>query len=101
MLQKALGKFVGRNWRGQQIALILVAAELSQCRQLPLRFHPLGSHTQVQAVGHGDDGPDDGGVVGIRLDVAHEGAVDLQRIDRQLFQIGERRIARSEIVHRE
>ena len=43
----------------------------------------------------------DRGVVGVGLDVAHEGAVELERLDRQQLQVGERGIAGAEVVDRQ
>jgi len=37
----------------------------------------------------------------IGLDVAHEGAIDLEHVDRKVLQIRERRVARAEIIDRD
>ena len=44
---------------------------------------------------------DDAGVVGVDVRPRHEGAVDLEFVDRQLSQLGQRRVTRPEIVDRE
>ena len=67
---------------------------------LGLVLDAFGNHFEAEAAGHADDGLDDHRIAGIGLDVADEGAVDLQLIERQPAQIGKRRIAGAEIVHR-
>ena len=52
----------------------MVAAQLSQCCKLPLGLHPLGSHAQTQALGHGDDGFDNCGIVCVAFYIPDEGA---------------------------
>ena len=48
-----------------------------------------------------DDRERDHGVLGVGGDVANEGVVDLERIDRKTLQVCEARVARPEIVHRD
>lgn len=50
-------------------------------------------------MGHGDDGCDYGRGIGVGGDVLDEGDVDLQVINREPFQIIQRRIAGPEIVN--
>ena len=45
-----------RQWRRKQVALKLVAALVGQEVALLLRFHALGHHLQVQALGQRNDG---------------------------------------------
>ena len=52
-------------------------------------------------MGKRDGGGADGDVVGVALDVADEGLVELQGVDGQQLEIAERRIARAEIVDRQ
>ncbi|MCY1367594.1 hypothetical protein D9M69_545370 [compost metagenome] len=65
------------------------------------RFHPFGYHFQIQAVGHGDDGADDLGVVRVAGGVADERLVDFQGVDRQALEVGQRGVASAEVVHGE
>src|ERR1051326_2739023 len=56
---------------------------------------------EAEGVGHGDDGGDDGGAVRVGVDVADEGLVDLERVDREALEVGERRVAGAEVVERD
>ena len=87
------------EWSAEQIALVLVAAQPLQGLELSARLHSLGSYLQLEAVRHGNHGVDDGGVLGVGLDIAHEAAVDLERVDWQLAQILERGVTGAEVVH--
>ena len=55
-------------------------------------------HPQAELAGHGDGGARDGGVFGGVADPAHERLVDLQDVDRELLQVGDRRVAGAEVV---
>ena len=48
-----------------------------------------------------DDGADDRGRLRIAAEIHDEGAVDLDLVERERLQIGQRRIAAAEIVHRD
>src|ERR1700754_458791 len=50
-------------------------------------LHTLRQHVLVHPLAHGDDGADDGGAVVIPGDVADEGAVDLQGVDREVLEV--------------
>ena len=50
---------------------------------------------------HRDDGANDGFVVRVDADIANEGRVDLDRVHRQLLQVGKRRVAGAEIIDRQ
>src|SRR4026207_1015240 len=50
---------------------------------------------------HGDDRRSDGRVIRVDGDLPDERPVDLQRVQREVLEIAERRVAGSEIVHRE
>ena len=54
-----------------------------------------------QRVAHGDDRGGDGRVVRVDGDLPNEGPVDLQRVQREVLQVAERRVAGAEVVHRE
>src|SRR3569832_2068069 len=66
--------------------------------QLLAGLHALGDDVELQGLGHRDDRLDDGGVVGVGGHVADEGAVDLQGVDGQAYQITLRGIPGPEIV---
>ena len=68
-------------------------------------FHPFGQHLHVQLVGHGDDGFNQhrrafatGGGGGLGINVHHKRAVDFQRINRQVLEVGQAGVARAKVV---
>src|SRR5438552_4393497 len=83
------------------IALDLVAAVRGEQLELLLRFHALGHDLEFEAVREADDRERDHRVLRVGGDVANEGVVDLERVDRETLQVREARIARAEIVHRD
>src|SRR6266540_6026451 len=91
----------GRDGGTEEVALHLVTLLGPQELELRLRLDSLGDGRELQTVRHRDDGGRDGGVIGIARDVAHEGLVDLDPVNREAFQVVERRVSRAEIVHRE
>src|SRR5690606_13367914 len=84
----------------EQETLHLAASGVLQEGQLRLGLHALGDDAQTHGVRQPDDGVDDGRVVGIDHHVAHEALVDLERVDGQPLEVGQRRIARAEVVDR-
>src|SRR6266705_761295 len=83
------------------IALDLVAAVRGEQLELLLRFHALGHDLEFEAVREADDRERDHRVLRVGGDVANEGVVDLERVDRETLQVREARVARAEIVHRD
>ena len=65
---------------------------------LALLLHSLRHHAQAELAGHGDGGARDGGVLGGAGDSAHEGLVDLEHVDRELLEVGDRGVAGAEVV---
>ena len=61
-------------------------------------MHELVHLLEEVAFGHLDHRLGDGGIVGIAGDVADEGAVDLDGVDRQMLQVRQRGMAGAEIV---
>ncbi len=61
-------------------------------------FDPVGHHGQPQSVGEVDNGGNDQGIVGVVAERGHEVLVDLDHVDRELLQVGQRRIAGAEVV---
>src|SRR5699024_402963 len=85
----------------EQVALQVVAAARGEEVALGLGLDALGDHLQAEAVAEGDDGGGDLAVGAVLADVPHEAAVDLQQVDIELAQVGERRVARAEVVDRQ
>src|SRR5690606_737629 len=56
-------------------------------------------YLQVHAVRHGDDGAHYGRVPGMLIQLVDEGAVDLQAVDGEVLEIGQRRVTGTEIVN--
>ena len=83
------------------MALHLVAAEAAQALELALGLDALGDHAQAQAVAEIDDRAHDHLVVQVVLEVLHERLVDLEPLDRQPLDVGERGVAGAEIVDRQ
>ena len=83
------------------IALHTVTVELPQEGELIFALNAFCHHDQPEAVREKDDRLDDR-IGAVRLiDALDEGAIDLQCLYRQLMQMGKRRVAGAEIVHRE
>ena len=88
MLQKRFN-LSGGLWWAEVIALCLVAALLAQELQLRGGFHALGGGLQAQGLGHTDDGADDGAVVAVVLQIAHERLVDLQLVELKMLELAQ------------
>ena len=91
--------FPGGHGLGEVIALHVIAAQRLQRQQLLLGLHALGHHGHPQVVGDVDDQLDHSHVPPLPEGAAHEGHVQLQRVDGQLGQHAQRGIAGSEVVH--
>src|SRR5665647_3910533 len=93
------GVLADRQGFAEEIALHHVAAFVGEEAELLLGFHALGDDRHLQAMAEPDDGPDDRGRLRVAAEIDDEGAVDLDLVERESLQIGERRIAAAEIVH--
>src|SRR5919204_37281 len=85
------------HWAGEQETLTELTAEVLQRPLLFRQLDALGDDLQRQACAQGDDR-------GLQRDVlarADERPVHLQDVDREPTEVAERRVARSEVVHRE
>ena len=92
----------GRQRPREQVALPAVAAEAHELAALVLVLDPLGDDAQVEREAERDDRAHERVVVGVRVaDPVDERAVDLERVDREVAQVGERREAGAEVVERE
>ena len=71
----------GGDGAAEVVALGFFAVVGLQEIQLGLGFHAFGYHAEFQALGHAEDGGDDGSFVRRGGDLADEGLIDFQRID--------------------
>src|SRR5690606_13537769 len=74
----------------KQEALGIVDAELAQHRQHALLLHPFGEHLQLALVADAGHRVDDDAADRLAAQVAHEAAVDLDAVHRQVLQVTER-----------
>ena len=96
-----LGIVVDRHRTADQEALDFVAGFLGEEGKLLLGFHAFGHHRQIEAARKPDHRADDGRGLRALFQVADERPVDLDLVERKRLQIGQRRIAGAEIVHRD
>ena len=71
------------------VALHQIAAQLQQEIALLAQLDPFGDHFLLQAGGNGDDGADDGDIIGIGRQFADKGLVDLDPVEGQPLQVAE------------
>ena len=69
--------FRSRQRLAEIISLEATAPLPGQKIKLLLSFYALGDYSHLQAVSHGDDGCNNGGIVRVGGDVAHKRLVDL------------------------
>jgi hypothetical protein len=83
-----------------QVALHRFAAVGAQVARLRFGLDAFGHQVQAQAARDRDDRQDHRIVALLVVDLLHEGLVDLDRVDREAVQVGQRRIAGAEVVDR-
>src|SRR5450631_4779045 len=81
------------------IPLHLIAAPCSEEIQLRFSFNTFSDYLQLETVSQRDDGHGNACVVGLGGDIANEGSIDLECIERKTLQIGQAGIAGPEIIH--
>src|ERR1700674_4207341 len=84
----------------EQISLHLVTHLVLQELQLSAGLDAFGEHRQAQSATEAQYRQDDRRGLTIGIDRLDEGAIDLDPVERKRAQIGQRRIAGAEIVHR-
>src|SRR5262245_18525982 len=99
--QDALFEFRGRQRRRKIEALALLAAHPAPQIAAGGVLDAFGDDGKAQKIGERDGADDDRRVVRARPQLVHEGLVDLEPVDRKLFQIGQAGIAGAEIVERD
>lgn len=67
-----------------------IATEIAQEYVLSMGFDPFGNELQPQVVGQSNGRSTNTCIVWVGFEVAHEGPIEFQSIDRQQFQIGQR-----------
>ena len=88
----------GRQRAAHQEPLHQVAALAAQELQLLEALDALGHDLQVEVVAEADDGAHDGGILGVHREVVDEGAVDLERVEREALEVVERAVAGAEVI---
>ncbi len=83
---------------GEEEPLSVFAPQDPRAAQLFRRFDALGDDVQPELARQGHDRRDDVPHVGARLHVAHECPIDLEEVRGELVKVGERRLARPEVV---
>src|SRR3954447_22861991 len=89
-----------RQWLAEEISLHSVATFVGQECKLLLSFNAFGDDRHLEPVAETNDGANDRGRLRVTADVDHEGAVDLDLVERKSLQITQGRITAAEIVHR-
>src|SRR5680860_192826 len=90
-----------RHTRREEEPLRLMAAQAHERAELLFRLDALCDHREAEGTPEADNTGDDGRVFRIVAQPVDERAVDLHRVDREPFEIPQRRIAGAEIVHAE
>ena len=94
-------ELLGRDRPAEQVALRLVAAVAAEQRLGVGALHALGHGPQPEAAAELDERAHDDGVLVVHGHRHHERLVDLQLGDRQAPEVGQRRVAGAEVVHRQ
>src|SRR5690606_11807463 len=81
--------------------LAVVASLLPQERHMGSRFHTLGDDLKPERARHRDGGAHNGSVPRVAVDSLDEGLVNLQAINREIFEVGQRTVAGAKIVDRQ
>src|SRR5512132_2447083 len=86
---------------GEVVALAQLAIEHAQPLELLHGLDALGDRLQAHPVPELDDGPRQRAVGRAARDGVDEALVDLQRVDRELLEVAQRRVAGAEVVDRD
>ena len=92
---------VGVEGGGEVVPLARVHSERLQPGSLFLGLDPFGHDFEVQRLAQLHERLNDRSGLGRRGQARHEGSVDLQNVDRELLEIGQRGEAGAEIVDRQ
>src|ERR1700719_2429011 len=84
VLLEQLGESITRHGPTEQEALYLIAAYFSEHGELVFGFDALRDSAHAKGVRERDDRGDEGFAEGVVRQATDEGAVDFQRVDRQV-----------------
>src|ERR1700733_6179974 len=96
-----LGKYSGRDGAAEIVALGFVALVGLEEGEFFRGFDTFGDDAEIQAAAHADDRGYDGGFVGSGGDLANEGLIDFEGVDRKSPEIAEGGESGAKIVDRE
>ena len=98
VVRKEHRELLVRHRRAEEVSLkFSTAGSREQCA-LRLGFHAFGDNAQSQAIGHGDDRPDQRRIACVGFKIAHKGLVDLERGERKALEIAQGRVAGAEVI---
>ena len=100
-MRDELDELLRRQRLADPVALEAVAAAHVEEVELRARAHAFGDDLEPEAARKADDRLGDRRVARIGLEVGDERDVDLQRVDREMLQVRQRRIAGAEVVDRD
>jgi hypothetical protein len=89
---------VGLEGAGHEEALGLVDVGFSEEVHLIGGFHAFGKSGQAEVLAELYEGADEGFGLGRRGDGVSEGAVDLEAVNGELAQVGQRRVGGAEVI---
>ena len=94
---------VGWGGSGEEVALAGVAAGVAERGELGGLFDPFGNDVEIEVVSDADDRSDHEESLGVGLlaELADEGLVDFEEVDREGVQVGERGVLGAEVVERD
>src|SRR5215218_4989557 len=95
--QQVLG-LAGRKWLGEVVALAQRAGQVVERLQLVGVLQALRNDLHAQGLAELDDGRGHRARLRAGRHAVDEGLVDLQRVDREPAQVGQRRVPRAEVV---
>ena len=81
--------------------LRLLASDARQQRCLLRGLHPFGDDAHLSAARQRNDHSHNRRAVGVGRDIANEGPVDLQGVEREALQVAQAGVAGAEVIHRE
>ena len=81
-----------------QVTLYLVTAKVLQKAQMLFGFYAFGYDLKAQAVAHGNNGADDGGIISVVEEIRDKRAVYFYPLEREPLQVTQRRVAYAEVI---